>query len=156
MNPKALMSTLFCLILLFLCTGCEAYKIQGTVVAGTQARVDIVDKDDERLKVNGIPDATVSAVIDPDAMRPTFLEPVTTDDAGRFAIPMDSLGAGFLEYKVVISAQANGSQPAEKTLKVPGSGKRLLITLPAGRGNLYQRPTDVLKETLEMKNQLMR
>lgn len=155
MNRQMALAGLLSLICVFFLTGCETYQLQGVVVSGKVQKIEVVDKDDERLNRMGIPDAAVSGILDPREMRPQLLQQAVTDEKGRFAIPIDAQGAGFLEYDVNVVGQAAGFAATNKTIQVPGRDKRVLITLVPGRDS-YQSPHDVLKETLQMKEQLMR
>jgi hypothetical protein len=149
------------LVLMSLCgflglTGCGTYQLQGVVVSGKTPRIEVVDKDDKRLTYGMIEDVTITAIFEPNEMRPKVLDNAITDADGRFSIPIDATGVGFLEYEVSIAAQGINTLPAEKTIKVPGAGKRVLITLPTGRATRYERPKDILHETMQMKDQLLR
>ncbi len=155
MNRQMALAGLLSLICLLFSTGCSTYKLKGVVVSGKVQSIEVVDDDDERLQSMGIPDAAVSAIIDPREMRPQILPQAITDEKGRFTIPVEANGAGFLEYDVNIVGQAGGFAPTNKTIQLPWSSKRVLITLVPGRDN-YQTPHDVLKETLQMKEQLLR
>ncbi len=156
MNRQMLLAGFLSLMCLLFATGCGTYKLQGVVVTGKVAGVEVVDSDDERLQSMPIADATVSAIIDPREMHPEILTPVVCDEKGRFTMEVDKPGAGTVqEYTLNIVAQSPGFAPTNRTLKLPWPGKRVLITLVPGRDN-YQTPHDVLKETLQMKEQLMR
>jgi hypothetical protein len=156
MNRQLALVGLLSLICMMFSTGCSTYKLQGVVVSGKVQSIEVVDSDDERLNSMGIPDASVSGILDPREMRPKLLQQAITDEKGRFVIPIDAAGAGsFQEYDINLAAQAAGFAATTKTIQLPWASKRLLITVVPGRDS-YQSPQDVLKETLQMKEQLMR
>jgi hypothetical protein len=139
-------------------TGCSSgpYQLQGVVVSGKMQSIEIVSKDDPRLQSMPIPDAGVSVIIDPGEMNPGIMTPAITDEKGQFAIEIDRMGIGsWQEYNLNIVGQAGAFAPTNRTIKAPSGNKRVLITLVPGRDN-YQTPHDIIKETLQMKEQLMR
>lgn len=133
-----------------LLVGCSGYAIEGRVVRGSVASIQVVDKNDRRLTEDNPTGggAVVQGVLEPDT--PTerqALREVVTDGQGYFAIPVDALGSGFLEYEALLIARREGHQGAMRTLDLPRSGQRVLITLPLGRDTL-RVPEGFLDQTL--------
>ncbi len=139
--------------------GCAGYQMQGTVIEGPISMVQVVSASDVRLKAAGsvipVSDATIEVVVDPSEMKPQRLAPIASDDRGTFALGTDATGAGFLEYEIRVVASKPGFQTAVATLPMPGSGKRLLITLSPGRDS-YRPTKDILRETQEAGDALSR
>ena len=69
------------------------------------------------------------------------------DPQGRFKIPVDALGAGFLEYEAQLIARRSGYQGVMETVDLPRRGQAVLITLPLGRDTLVV-PEDYLDRAL--------
>lgn len=119
--------------------GCNSYAIKGRVVRGPIPAVQIVSSSDYRLKeTNGTgSSAEVIAVLEPDT--PTERKDLgrfITDAQGRFSIPVDAFGSGFLEYEAQFIATRDGNQGAIGKIPLPGSGQQVLITLPLGENNI--------------------
>lgn len=92
--------------------------------------------------------AVVEGVLEPDT--PTerqSLGRVVTDGQGYFAMPVDALGSGFLEYEALLVARREGHQGTLRVIDLPRSRQRVLITLPLGQDNL-RIPEGVLGQTL--------
>ncbi len=134
-----------------LMAGCSSgYAIQGRVVRGSIAAIQVVDGDDARLTEENPTGggALVMAVLEPDTPTETkALGRHITDGQGRFKIPVDAFGSGVLEYEVQIVARREGHQGAMETINLPRGSKRVLITLPLGRDTLVV-PEDYLDRTL--------
>lgn len=140
-----------------LLSGCESYRLRGAVVEGTIPGVWVVSQDDPRLAQTaaggGIPGATLEFTIDPASIRPRKLPATVSDDAGRFELPVDQGGAGFLEYELGVLCRGTGYRAVWQLIDMPASRKRLLIVMTPGR-DTYQSPTDLTQETLEMGKKL--
>lgn len=146
------------LVSLLTLPACSTYQLQGVVVEGPTPGVYVVDSNDERLNHLGVADAQISAMLDPNTLRPKSLPTAMTDDHGRFAITIDEPGAGLLEYSVSIYADAVGySDAGIDVMQLPSSGKRVLVVLSAGRSQSKRRPgqtnEDLLREAETFKKQ---
>lgn len=141
----------------FLLAGCvssgacaSSYQLRGRVVEGPTAEVRVVRADNASFSkdASGGGGALVWAVWEPgDGINRKRLGQFTTDENGFFSIPIDEAGAGFLIYEMELTARWRGHQGVMQTIRVPGPGKRVLITLPRGVDTL-RRPDDVLERTL--------
>ena len=159
-EPRMYMRGFGALLLAVWCAavvGCEGYALRGRVVGGRDSDVAVVDKGDARLTGDevAIPGARVAVTLDPQSLGRRPLKVVVADDEGRFEVPIDAAGAGFLEYDVEVVVRAAGAEPAVQTLRLPGSGKRLLVTLTRGRDTLPQSMQEVVDETREVGGRLM-
>ena len=119
--------------------GCGSYAIQGRVVRGSSASIQLVDKDDRRMTEDNRTGggAVVQGILEPDT--PTEMQPlgqVVTDGQGNFSIPVDALGSGFLEYEAMIIARREGHRGAMATIDLPRGSERVLVTLPLGADTL--------------------
>lgn len=135
---------------------CSSYQLQGKVVQGPVSSVTIVDKSDRRLAEPGLSGATLSGTLDPQSPGRKRLSPAGTDGDGAFAIPITEAGAGFLEYDLQLIAKAAGFQSAVGNFRVPGGGKRVLITLAPGRDAFNPEQSDVVGETLRLSEPFLR
>lgn len=131
-------------------TGCAGYAIQGRVVRGPVAAVQIVDEGDPRLNEPNPTGggAVIEALLEPDT--PTERKSLgrhVTNGQGWFSIPVDAFGSGFLEYEAMIVARREGNQGAMGTFELPRRGERVLVTLPLGADTL-RIPEGFLDQTL--------
>lgn len=144
-----------CLLLMvaLLLPACSGYRLEGTVVQGPQPAVLVVNKNDPRLNMPGVSGAAVSVTIDPRSLSAEMLATEIADYNGRFSVDVPHMGAGVLEYEVEILCRAGGFLPSARSMKLPGSGKRLLIVMSPGT-DTYKPQHDILGETIEMGRQL--
>lgn len=122
-----------------LLVGCGSYAIEGRVVRGSIANIQIVDKNDRRLTEDNPTGggAVVQGVLEPDTpSERQSLGQVVTDGQGYFSLPVDAMGSGFLEYEAMLIVRREGHQGTMRTIDLPRSGKRVLITLPLGQDTL--------------------
>ncbi len=116
-----------------LLAGCDTYQLAGRVVSGPRSQVVVVGADDPRLTGPPVADASVQVVIDPNSAGRTVLPLTWSDESGRFTLPVDKLGAGALEYEMLVIGRAPKKNPAEAVLDLPPAKKRVLIVLADGR-----------------------
>ena len=135
--------------------GCQPYQLTGVVLAGAEAKVLAVSADDTRLKTFGLDGATVDVTVDPASMQPHMIGVFSTDRDGRFEIPVDALGAGFLEYELAVCCRAEGYQTVYQTIQMPSRRKKLLIVMVAGR-DTYEPKKDILEETQKLADELLK
>lgn len=135
--------------------GCQTYRLQGTVVPGLMPAVIEVEPRDPRLAQRGLEGALIELTLDPSSMRPVALGIIEADDLGRFDIPLEQAGVGFLEYDLGILCRAPGHMATYQVISVPPAGRQLLVLMARGRDTGPPAP-DVLRETLELKEQLLR
>ena len=138
-NSTAFHRALALLLITLTLVGCGSYAIQGRVVRGSVASIQLVDSDDPRLKENNPTGggAVVQGILEPDT--PSEMQPLgefVTNGQGWFKIPVDALGSGFLEYEAALIVRREGHQGVMKTIDLPRRGQRVLITLPLGRDTL--------------------
>ncbi len=134
MQRRVPLLTLAVCVLFTAITGCEAYRLRGVVLHGQRPGVLVVDADDERLQVQGVSDAVIELTVDPREMRPKPQPAVVTDALGQFNTPINADGAGLLEYELQLVVTRKGYRNLWEFLPMPGSNKRLVITLAPGAG----------------------
>ena len=121
------------MLLAVMFAGCGAYQLRGRVVEGPRSEASVIGADDPRLAGPPIADATVRFILDPQSAGRKVLGQTVTDDSGNFVLPVDVLGAGTLEYELLVIARADKKAPAMSVVQVPSSGRRILVTLQPGR-----------------------
>ena len=134
------------LIAAFAAAGCSSYQLRGKVVEGSVSQILIVDQDDPRLDQPGLANATVEVTVDPQTLARKPLPAQTTAGDGSFAVPIDEIGAGTLEYQAGLIIQRRQYQTAHEILAVPSGGKRVLVTLARG-ADRFVRPEDPLGDS---------
>ncbi|MEX2213411.1 MAG: hypothetical protein WD768_04745 [Phycisphaeraceae bacterium] len=143
-------------VLLATLSGCSAYKLQGSVIYGPRSTVEVVSSDDPRLvKGSPIEEAAILITLDPNSLRRKLLGQTLPNEKGQFAMVIDEPGAGLLEYEVQIICSAPGFTEAGGDIPLPGSNKRVLITLAPGSGRVA-RPDQLLEEFERNKRQFER
>lgn len=119
---------------ILLCTGCSSYALRGRVVEGEASWVQVTDQSsapsDPGRPVAG---ASVELVLDPGRLNRKVLGRAMTDSNGEFSIKVDEFGAGWLEHDVGLTVARDGFVTGDGFFRLPGSGKRVLVTLQRGR-----------------------
>jgi hypothetical protein len=143
------------LLSLSVLSGCQ-YSIRGIVMAGKTADILVVDSDDPRLKEIGLDRVRIEGILDPVSMRPKKLRSSASDDLGRFNLPIDASGAGFLEYEIHLLFRRTGFRPSQTIMALPSKDKRLIIIMAQGhdvyRGNPSSNEADQLRNQAEQLN----
>ena len=111
--------------------GCAAKPlVSGKVITGSIDFIGVVDKSDERLAKDGVPDVTVRALANP-GTSPVRIGSVTSDAKGDFGLSITDQNS--LIRNVRFEAEKPGYLPAGGTMNIPPSDKRLLIIMrPSG------------------------
>ena len=138
------------LLITFLLVGCSKYAIQGRVVRGSYANIELVDKNDRRFSEANPTGggAVVQGVLEPETpSERKSLGQVVTNGQGYFSMPVDAVGSGFLEYEAMLIARREGHQGTLRTIDLPRGSQRVLITLPLGQDTL-KVPERFLDEAL--------
>ncbi|MEX0654215.1 MAG: hypothetical protein WD534_18405 [Phycisphaeraceae bacterium] len=130
--------------------GCSGYQLQGKVIEGPESGVFIVSEDDPRLDEPGLRGARVALTLDADRLSAKHVGDGESDLDGAFTVSVDEFGAGFLEHDVEVLVRLAGYAPAVRTIRLPGSSRRVLVTLAEGEDELSPRPGDLLDETMRM------
>jgi len=138
---------LMMLVTALLAGGCatEGYVMRGKVVHGPRSTVEVVTKDDPRLAGPGVAGASLRLTLDPLSLGRKPLGSSTSYTDGTFSIPVDEFGAGTLEYEVGVLVRAQGYNTAEDIFMLPGSNRRILVTMARG-ADRYRKQDDVMKE----------
>lgn len=125
---------------------CSAYNLQGKVIDGPASQITIVDAGDPRLDQPGLAGASIETMLDPNSLARKALPAQASGGDGTFAIPVDEIGAGFLEYEAGFIVQRPGYQTAHAVVPVPGADKRVLVILHRGTDR-FVRPDDPLGDS---------
>lgn len=131
-----------------LAAGCQ-YTLQGVVQEGASPGVEVVDQSDPRLadKGYGLPEAVVEISVDPEAAWPKRLAPVKTDGQGRFSVPIDVFGVGWMEYKLGVLVHHPHYRPQWMVIPVPAGKQRVLVRMTPGP-DVGRPGADVVEQTL--------
>lgn len=132
--------------------GCEAYALRGKVVSGSASAVSVVSADAPALDAAPLGGASVVVMLEPDTLERRRLPMVQTDERGRFTVPIDEVGAGLLQYEARIVAWRKDHAKADATIRLPGSGKRLLIVLGPGTTRGAGVEPDLIEDTLRFRD----
>ena len=133
-----------------LLASCSPYALRGRVIEGHRASVQVVLPDDPRLSAleQGVADAEVVVTLDPGKLNSKRIGTGVSTRDGSFAIPVDVVGAGTLLHEVEVSAGREDFVDAAGQFVLPGKGKRVLVTLPAGERKVRDDRT-LLEQTME-------
>ena len=135
--------------LVLLLSGCQSYQLRGKVVSGAQSQIKIVSKDHPRLHQRGIEDVRITVTLDPQSLDNKQVASGHSSKQGSFSLPVEALGAGFLEHVVMVAAVKEQKKTAKRILQLPGRNKRLLIVLTDGRSTQPRHKGQALDEVLE-------
>ena len=113
--------------------GCEGYQLRGKVIRGDYSAIELVPKNDPRLAQAGLSGVSLHLQSDPNRLHRETVARGTSGPDGELRLPVDLVGAGFLMYDVGLFARKEGHAPAESMFRLPGSGKRVLITMAVGQ-----------------------
>ena len=121
-------------------TGCSTYTLYGNVIYGEISDMELVDPEDRRLSDPPLTSVRITLQRDPDKLSRRIAGTDVSDVRGRFVIPLDEFGAGWMEEKWLVRASKPGFKTATSVLRLDANtkGKKLLIILGAG---LSDEPT---------------
>jgi len=148
--------SLLLLALLVLLPACSGYQLRGKVVEGKTSTVELVSADDPRLEKRGIGGVTLRATLEPESLDHERVGSGQSGGDGSFVLPVDAMGAGFLEHQVQIAAIKEKYETAARNMQLPGQDYFLLITLQPGNSTEPHLKGDALDKTLEMSEPYLR
>jgi hypothetical protein len=111
-------------LLLVLLSACAPVNIRGTVFAGEVGIIAAVPADDARLKKPGLSGVKVRVL---QTGRSGAVVERTTDEKGRFSVPLE--GTGALGSPMTIEASLAGHAFASESMPTPTQNTRILIML---------------------------
>lgn len=115
-------------------TGCRTYVLQGTVVRSDVADMAFVASDDPRLSGTGVGNVRITIERDPDKLSREMIGTTLSDDRGRFSMPVDKFGAGWMDEEWMIRAFRQGYRTVVSRQRLSiYEDRRLLILMPAGQ-----------------------
>lgn len=115
-----------------LCLAGCAHRVEGRVVAGDASFVTVVAADDPRLSAPGISGVRISFTRDPLRLNRELVASGVSGPEGEISIPIDAVGAGWLEEQWLVQAVRSDRGAAEGLLSLPSGSRRLLIMLAPG------------------------
>jgi len=131
---KAAMVGLLALGLAAGVSGCsQTHAIKGKVIPGNLSFVAVVDRGDERLKTEGLADATIEARADVGNVGGFLFGEAKSDAKGDFTMTFKEQGV-FLK-PVEFTVMKDGMQTARGTMNLPSDQRRLLIIMTPVRAN---------------------
>lgn len=137
--------------------GCSPYQLRGLVVEGNTPGIEIVNKNDPRLQQEvGVASVNVEVLLDPTLFNPESIGKGQSDRDGFFAVPITTSGAGFLILDVEVQAKRERYLSEVKRFDLPGGGKRLLITMQAGKDTRPLENPNILEDTLREAEPFLR
>lgn len=112
-------------------SGCGGYHATGRVIEGDYDFISVVPTNDPRLAAKGVPGARISFVRDPGRLNESNAGSGTSDGDGRFRIPLDAFGAGWMDETWLVRAVRSRFGFAEGMVKLPSptSSEQLLIVI---------------------------
>ena len=116
--------------------GCGGYVLKGKAVVGSYNSIELVDKDDPRLKDRGTPGVRVEAIRDPDSLGRKTVAAANSGGNGDLRLAISEFGVGFLEEEWELNAKMAGASYAANIFSLPfdADSVRLLVVVEPGSG----------------------
>lgn len=114
-----------------LASGC-GYSIQGRVITGSYSSMGFVGSDDPGLAKTGVDAVRITLERDPTKPNRAMIAEIVSGPDGRFSLPVDAFGAGWMDEEWLIRASRPGYEAVESILRLPSGKQRLLIRLSPG------------------------
>lgn len=112
--------------------GCASYSLEGRVIPGESSFVAIVDSSDTRLDTRGVSNVEIQLWTDPERPNRELIASTMSGPDGSFSIPVQEVGAGFLQYDVALVARASGYAITEHAFRLPSNSRRALVIMRPG------------------------
>lgn len=143
------------LLLLVQLTGCTSYQLDGVVVKSDRASVNALAWDENPDTLPGPPmtGVRVEVIFEPRTTRPQKLSIVSSDDQGRFTIPINQTGVGLMEYEIMVVARLAGYRTSWRIVRIPDRNQTMVIEMVPGRDD-EGLPMDLLEESMNMRRML--
>ncbi len=116
--------------------GCGGYVLKGKAVIGPYNSIELVDKNDPRLKDRGTPGVRVEAVRDPDSLGRKTVASANSGGNGDLRLAISEFGAGFLDEDWELNVKMSGASYAANLFRLPfdPDSVRLLVVVELGSG----------------------
>ena len=116
--------------------GCGGYVLTGKAVVGAYNSIELVDKDDPRLKDRGTPGVRVEAIRDPDTLGRKTVATASSGGNGDLRLAISEFGVGFLEEMWELNVSMAGANYASNVFRLPfdADSVRLLVMVDPGSG----------------------
>ncbi len=114
--------------------GCSGpHTISGRVIEGPTSYIQVVEPDDPRLELPGVPGAMLHLEHRPGKIKKSTIDRQVADKDGRFTLTVDRFLAGAIPYDVSVHAERAGLRRATLYFTLPtDDSKRLLVILAGG------------------------
>ena len=116
--------------------GCGGYVLEGRAVRGEYSSAELVDPDDPRLDVAGMPGVALELIRDPDSLGRRVATRTKSKGDGVIRLSISDFGAGFLDEEWDIRVLKDGSEYAIARIRLPfdSASQKLLVTIRPGDG----------------------
>ncbi len=114
--------------------GCSGYQLQGKVVEGSVSEMAFVAAGDPRLAEPGLRNVRLTVRRDPGSLGRRLVASQLSGADGRFVIPLNEFGSGWMQEEWLIRATKQGFQMASLLEELEWSYRemRLLVILAPG------------------------
>jgi hypothetical protein len=127
--------------------GCSTYVIKGAVITGSVSDISFVDPNDARLREPPLANVRITVQRDPDSLSRRIVGTDLSDAHGRFVVPIDEFGAGWMEETWLIRATKPGFKTASWMQPLDrDKSKQLLVIMAPGLSVVPRDQEDLLEE----------
>jgi hypothetical protein len=128
--------------------GCSTYTIKGTVVSGDKNHMTFVAVEDPRLREPPLNNVRLTVQRDPDKLSRKLVGTDLSDAYGRFTIPIDEFGTGWMDEKWLIRATKDGFETTSAKYELTADRKKmkLLVIMRPGLSVIPQEDEDLMEE----------
>lgn len=126
--------------------GSAGYTLTGKVVRGAFTDIEVVSKDDPHLDDAGVGDVRILIHRDPNTLKQELITTGRSRPDGTFEIPISAFVAGWMDETWLIQVERGGYLSGDNIIRLPGMGKRLLITLAEGTSVPHQQKENLWDE----------
>lgn len=128
--------------------GCESsgYSLKGKVIRGGFTDIEVVDDDDEHFQDEGVGEARILIHRDPNTLKRQLIATGRSKSDGTFSIPISAFGAGWMDEVWLIQVECAGYRSGDNIIRLPGMGKRLLITMAKGQSVPHEQQENLWEE----------
>jgi hypothetical protein len=128
--------------------GCSTYTLQGTVISGSVNTMTFVPPDDARLREPPVTNVRITVQRDPDKLSRKLVGTDISDAHGRFVIPIDEFGTGWMNEQWLIRATKDGFETTSALYELTADRKkmRLLVIMSPGLSVVPREDEDLMKQ----------
>lgn len=119
-------------------SGCTDYKVEGYAVQSDTPGIYVTATATPDDPSRALAEVRIEVIRDPQSLGRESVGQTVTDGQGRFTLPLDYAGAGFLEEDVLIIARRRGYEPTRQIIPMPAESAILRIEMSPGVDRLDQ------------------